>query len=94
MVDCELRFRCGNTDIFRCLEKSFLHNDNFPKVFESTSIKETKEYIQKILLNAIITENNYFGEEYDIFAGLIMEMISLECHGVEPKNFYCEIALR
>ena len=94
MVDCELRFRCGKTDITKCLEKSFLHNEQFPKVFESNSITGTREYMQQILINAIITERNYFGEEYNLFAELIAKMLYLEHKGIEPKNFYCEIALR
>ena len=79
---------------FQQQEKSFLHNEQFPKVFESNSITGTREYMQQILINAIITERNYFGEEYNLFAELIAKMLYLEHKGIEPKNFYCEIALR
>ena len=93
MVDCELRFKCGEYDITRFLEKSFLHPDGLLKVFESKDITETKEYMKKILKGNLDIERNLGGDETMLWYELIRFLVSLEYQKLDP-TLYCEIALR
>lgn len=94
MVDCELTFKCGEYNFFKCLEKSFLYNDDFPKVFESRNITETKDYLKKILINSINIQRNIGSEEFNLICELINYLIYLETKKLTTIDMYCEIALR
>jgi len=93
MSDCELTFKSGKLDIKRCLEKSFLHNIEDCN-FKSSNYIEIKKHIKEIMISAVKTERNFFGEEYNIFAEILSYIKWVEANKITELPIYCEVLLR